>query len=242
MLRDMRTRFGGSHWGYLIAVGWPCAHIFVLVTILTFRGFQVPLGDSTVLFIATGVTPYLIFMYMSRKILEGIGANKPLIYFPSVTLFDVMISRAIVEMITSFATTACVVIVLMCLGVDFVPAYPSQALIAFFSIVLFATGIGIINANIVLLFPGWSMGYVLIVIAGYSLSGVFFLPDLIPEKVFYYLGWNPMLQNISWFRSAFYPGYGESVAKIYSLMSGLFAIWTGLMLERFVMRKKITSI
>lgn len=242
MLRDMRTRFGGSHLGYIVAVGWPCAHIFVLVAILTFRGLPAPLGDSTVLFIATGTTPYITFMYTSRKIMEGISANKPLIYFPAVSLFDVIISRALVELITCFATTVCVVFVLACLGVDFIPAYPSEALFAYASTILFSIGVGIINANIFLVFPGWGMGYVLIIIAGYSLSGVFFLPDLTPERVYHYLSWNPMLQNISWFRVAFYPGYGDSVAKLYAIMSGLIVIFVGLALERYVMRKKISSI
>ena len=239
ILRDMRTRFGGSHWGYVITVGWPCAHIFTLVALLTLRGVTTPIGDSATLFVATGTTPYITFMYMSRKVMEGIVTNKPLTYFPAVSVLDIILSRLIVETITAFATTACVLAILIAIGVDGLPIYPSDALFAYFATILIAGGMGIINANIFAYFPGWAMGYVLIIIGGYSASGVFFLPELLPEKAYYYLSWNPMLQCISWFRSAFYPGYGQNVAKLYTVLVGLFLTGLGLAIERFVTRRRM---
>ena len=241
MLRDMRTRFGGSHWGYIVAVVWPCAHIFVLVAILTFRGLQSPLGGNVILFVATGTTPYITFMYMSRKVMEGVGMNKPLIYFPRVSLYDVIISRVIVEVITAFATTLCVIAALMALQVDVVPVYPTEALFAYFVTILISVGMGIINANIIVYFPGWAMGYILLIIGGYSTSGVFFVPEYMPAQVYNVLSWNPVLHCVSWFRSAFYPHYGEDVAKLYALGSGFVLVAVGLMLERFVTRHRMTS-
>ena len=37
MLRDMRSRFGGTYWGYLMQVLWPCAHLAIIVGAMTFR-------------------------------------------------------------------------------------------------------------------------------------------------------------------------------------------------------------
>lgn len=34
MLRDMRTRFGASYWGYVVVVLWPVAHIFLMVAVM----------------------------------------------------------------------------------------------------------------------------------------------------------------------------------------------------------------
>ena len=98
---------------------------------------------------------------------------------------------------------------------------------------------GIINANIFINFPGWAMGYVLIIICGYSISGVFFLPDLLPEKVFLPFSWNPMLQCIAWFRSAYYPGYGSWVAKFYTFFFGIILVMIGLTLEKFFTRTRL---
>ena len=47
ILRDMRTRFGGSLWGYGVVVLWPCVHCFVLILIYTFQKMAAPAGDST---------------------------------------------------------------------------------------------------------------------------------------------------------------------------------------------------
>lgn len=61
ILRDMRTRFGGSYWGYVVVVMWPVSHIFLLVTIFVVRGVPAPIGDSRALFFASGAVPVLVF-------------------------------------------------------------------------------------------------------------------------------------------------------------------------------------
>ena len=85
MLRDMRTRFGGSHIGYVMVVLWPVVHIFVLVAILVLRKLPSPMGLSTTLSIATGAVPCLIFQYVSREVMKSVMMNKPLTYYPQVS-------------------------------------------------------------------------------------------------------------------------------------------------------------
>ena len=46
ILRDMRTRFGASLWGYGVVVLWPCVHVFMLIAIYTFQKLAAPLGDN----------------------------------------------------------------------------------------------------------------------------------------------------------------------------------------------------
>ncbi len=67
MLRDMRTRFGGTLWGYGVVVMWPCVHIFMLIGIYTFQHLPAPVGDSAPLFFATGAVPVLIFQYIRGR-------------------------------------------------------------------------------------------------------------------------------------------------------------------------------
>ena len=68
ILRDMRTRFGASMWGYGVVVLWPCVHVFVLITIYTVQKLAAPLGDDRALFFATGAVPVLVFQYISREV------------------------------------------------------------------------------------------------------------------------------------------------------------------------------
>ncbi len=46
ILRDIRTRFGASLWGYGVIVLWPCVHVFMLIAIYTFQKLPAPLGMS----------------------------------------------------------------------------------------------------------------------------------------------------------------------------------------------------
>ena len=80
MLRDMRTRFGASYWGYVVVVLWPVAHIFLMVAVMLFRNMPSPMGNNPILFVATGAVPALVFQYTSREAMKAILVNKPLMY------------------------------------------------------------------------------------------------------------------------------------------------------------------
>ncbi len=76
MLRDMRTRFGGSLWGYGVVVMWPCVHVFSLIAIYTFQHLPIPIGHNAPLFFATGAVPVLIFQYISREVMKATLVNR----------------------------------------------------------------------------------------------------------------------------------------------------------------------
>ncbi len=84
MLRDMRTRFGGTLWGYGVVVMWPCVHILMLIAIYSFQHNARSGRNSVPLFFATGLVPVLIFQYVSREVMKATMANKPLTYYPQV--------------------------------------------------------------------------------------------------------------------------------------------------------------
>lgn len=237
MLRDMRTRFGRSHWGFLIAVGWPFAHIFMIVGIMVFRGLPTPLGYSVTLFVTTGLVPFIGFMYMSRKLMESILQNKPLLFFPHVKTTDILIARSIVEVVVFFASSILCFVLVFILGIDPLPAYPVEALMALLGTIVVSLGIGSINACIISFFVPYAMGYVLFIIGLYSLSGVFFVPEYLPPQVFDILSWNPLMHCVIWFRSAFYPGYGVNVEKAYIFTCGFALLAIGLLLDRFIVRR-----
>lgn len=237
MMRDMRTRFGRSHWGYAIAVLWPFAHVFVVAGILVFRGLPTPIGHSTLLFVTTGIVPFLTFNYMSRKVMESLAANRPLTYFPRVKTIDILLSRIVIEFVTSAASAICCMVFLALLGVDPFPVYPADAIYAFLATIVLSAGIGMLNACILVIFPPYNMGYVLIIISLYSLSGCFFVPEFLPAAAYDILSWNPLLQCISWMRSAYYPAYNPPISRIYVLVFGFALIAFGLMADRFFLRR-----
>lgn len=237
MLRDMRTRFGGSHLGYAVVVFWPVVHTFMLVSIYYFRKVPAPIGESAVLFFASGAVPCLIFQYISREVMKAVIMNRPLTYYPQVKLVDLVFARILVEIVTGFLGLLIVFSILIALHIDPRPANPTMAMCAYLAAILLGIGVGTVNVAIVSFFPGWLMGYAIFNVLLYVTSGVFFLPNYLPEQIYSILKWNPAAQIIEWVRLAYYPELDVSIDYIYVLMFGVVSLSIGLLLERQVVRK-----
>lgn len=239
MLRDMRTRFGRTIWGNLIVVIWPTAHVIIIVATMAIRHMAAPLGESLVLFIFTGMGPMVVFMYLSRKMMEGILMNRPLLSFPDVKFLDICLSRATVEIMNIAASIVITMVILISIGDNPIPEHPATAVAALCGTFLFALGIGFVNANVVVLLPPYAIGYALITILMYGLSGVFFVPDGMPQELYDVFMWNPMTNAIMWFRSAYYPGYGADASPLYVVMSGGCLLLIGLLWEKTLTKKAL---
>ncbi len=237
MLRDMRTRFGASLWGYGVVVLWPCVHVIMLITIYTFQKLPAPLGDDRAMFFATGAVPVLVFQYISREVMKSVIINRPLTYYPQVKLFDLLFSRILVEIVTGFLALIVIASVLVAMGTNPVPAYPFTAVCGYIAAIILGIGVGTINVAIIGFFPGWLLGYALFSIILYVSSGVMFLPSFLPDKIYYWMKYNPALQVSEWIRSAYYPTAGIQVDYLYVLMFGLTCITIGLFLVKTVVSK-----
>ncbi|CAM3065246.1 Polysialic acid transport protein KpsM [Methylobacterium mesophilicum] len=237
ILRDMRTRFGASIWGYAVVVLWPCVHVFMLIAIYTFQKLAAPLGDSRPLFFATGAVPVLVFQYISREVMKSVMMNRPLTYYPQVKIFDLVFSRILVEIVTGFLALLVVSSVLVASGTNPIPTNPIVAVSGYLAAIILGIGIGTINVAIIGFFPGWMIGYALFSIIMYVSSGVMFLPSFMPDKVYYWMKFNPALQCAEWVRSAYYPYAGIQVDYLYVIMFGLTAASIGLLTIKHVVSK-----
>lgn len=237
MLRDMRTRFGGSYWGYLLVVLWPVAHIFVMVAIMVFRNMPSPMGDNPILFVATGAVPALVFQYTSREAMKAVLVNRPLTYYPQVKIFDLMLARFIVEAVKGFQGLIIVFVILLMLGVNPMPDDVAQAIGGYCAALLLGLGFGAINIGIMSFFPPWLFGYIFLTIIVYTTSGVFFLPHMLPTEIYEIMKWNPIVEIIEWVRLGYNPRLGVSVDYFYVLSWGFGSLFIGLIMERTVVRR-----
>jgi capsular polysaccharide transport system permease protein len=235
MLRDIKTRFFGNEFGFLIIMAWPISHILILLAINTSLGRVAPYGDSPALWFATGIIPFMAFSYMSRFIMTGIIMNRPLLVFPAVKITDILFARAIVEILNA----GCVVLIMMSIfyfqDIDFVPLDVVQASCALAAAMLLGLGFGVISAVIAVPMHGWMIGQNLLMIILWMASGVLFVPDALPEIARVPLSYNPVLHIVEWMRSAYYEGYGANIlSKTYVLTWGSTMLFLGLVLERLV--------
>lgn len=236
MLRGVRSRFFGNGLGFLaISVGLPMFHVLGLVTLYTLTGRMAPVGDSTVLFFATGLIPYVTFNYVARWTMIGTALDRTLLAFPIVRVLDLLISRVFIEFLGSFLALMCIVVIIWLAGSDPMPRDFVQAAYAYGAAALLGVGVGLFNGIMGLIFRGWLVGYTAMQIPIYISSGIIFVPDSLPERARYFLSFNPVLHAVEWMRSAYYPGYGSLILdKNYLLAWGFCAVFLALVIERHV--------
>ena len=234
ILRDVQTRFFGTALGFVLAIAWPVSHIFIVLLVNSALGRAPPYGDSAALFFATGLLPFMCFQYMARFTVLGVIMNKPLLGFPIVKVADILIARAILEVLNAAVVVIVTVVILTIMGVDVWPPRPIEAMYAMLACLLLGLGFGLVNGVIAGIFPFWFTPFSLSQIILWMASGVIMVPDDLPATARYWLSWNPILVGVEWMRSAFYQGFGlgELLDKQYVLGFAAVSIFIGLLMER----------
>jgi capsular polysaccharide transport system permease protein len=187
-----------------------------------------------VVFFATGLVPFFTFAYMSRLTMYSLVINRPLLVFPAIKVLDIILARALLEILASCSSIILLLVIFWYLGIDFTPPDPVEASYALGAAMLLGAGFGILNGIIAMAAPTWMTGYALVIIILYMVSGVVFVPDTLPETIRYYVSFNPTLQTIEWMRSAYYDGYSSILDKRYAVSWGVATIFAGLIVERLV--------
>jgi capsular polysaccharide transport system permease protein len=233
MLRNIRTRFFGTGLGFLIALSWPLVHIGILLLISVGFGRSAPYGDNMALFFATGLVPFMAWLYISRYMMVSVQHTRPLLAFPAVKILDILFAGAILEVLSFSCSIIALAVVLVAFGTDLTPLYPEQAALALATAMLLGLSWGVLNSLILMAAPIWMTVSSLFTIFVYTTSGIFFVPANLPETLRYYLSFNPLLQVIEWMRSAYYDGYGtELLDKQYPVGFALVLLFIGLAAER----------
>jgi capsular polysaccharide transport system permease protein len=242
MLREARTRYGRTRAGYLWAILEPVVHISALSLIYTFKLAAVPLGNSVILFLATGLATFLGFRRVMMRTEGGYGSNEALLSFPIVHVMDAFLGRALLELATWVAVSFILFTVLILSGIAPVPN--SVLLLIEAVIALFAIGfgvglfLGIVSEFMPSLQAIWNVPFRLL----YLTSGIFFLPDRMPPAMRDILAWNPILHGIALFREGYYRGYESHILDVgYLYTWAVASVLCGLLLEKLT-RKQLRNL
>lgn len=235
ILRDMRTRFGRSFFGWVIMVLWPLTHLFFIMMGYLFAHRVAPVGTSVTVFVGTGVLPYILCLYPARMIMLCLLQNQPLLLFPPVKAFDVIVARSILEIINAFW-----VVFLFCLGlfifdIDFLPYDYTDAVFAILATIYLGLSIGFISAILIKLTRAWMAIQIGLLIAAYIASGALVPITLAPPWMRDILWFNPLLHCVEWLRAAYYDGFGtDMLNRGYLLGYATVLLLVGFVTERAV--------
>lgn len=218
VLRETKVTFGAVQMGYLWAILEPVLGTAILTFVFSFVTRHPPIGTSFALFFATGIITFQLYSKLSSSLMAVFEANRGLMAYPLVKEVDVVLARFL--LITM--TYAFVYIVffggLIALGLADFPARLHIVMMAIVFVALLGLGAGLINAVLLLLWPTWRRIEAIITRPLFFVSGVFFIPDVFPPDIRYYLSWNPLMHAIDWLRTGYYPAYTSETLDVPYLM------------------------
>lgn len=233
MLRETKTRYGRSRFGYLWAVVEPTIYIgFFLAIRSLVRGATGAFGDSLILFLITGLIVVRVFLAVSSFTTASITANKALLTYPPVKPIDVIVARFLLESLTMlFVAVAFLSVIALVLERNILPNYVNFAtalLVTFF----LAGSMGLFNAVLTVLFSTWQQIWSVLRLPLVIMSGIFYLPTELPPQYQDILWWNPVLHCVEWLRTGAYVTYKPLLDHAYPLVFALLFLAAGLAMER----------
>lgn len=229
MMHDIKTRYFGNGLGMLFSMAWPMAHMGVILAMNS--GRIAPYGDSIVLYAATGVIPFMAFNYPSRFLCVGTVNNRQFLNYTIINVFDIILSRAVLELMSFCVVIFLFLIVLtLLLDINVVPVDVPGAIEALFAALFLGIGIGFLNSVIALLWPFWITASVLIIILFWATCGLLINPNQLPNPYRFYMSFNPTLHAVEWMRMSYYPGYVSLVLdKTYLIDVGMYCLASGVL-------------
>lgn len=231
MLREMSTRYGRSPGGYVWAIIEPMGTIFLLAIGFSLIIRSPSLGNSFVLFYATGFLPFHIYQQLALMVARSLTFSRPLLYYPAVSWFDAVLARAILHALTGIMVSYLIMMVILAFTetravLDITPILLAGAL----AIVL-GIGIGVLNCALTGLYPTWELIWSIATRPLFLASGIIFVYEDMPRVVQEFLWYNPLLHLTGIIRSGFYPMYApQYVSVTFVVISALIPAALGLML------------
>jgi capsular polysaccharide transport system permease protein len=239
LLRETRATFGTSQIGYAWAILTPAIGISLLVFIFSHVGRTAPFGNSLALFFATGFLTVEFFNRLSTTLMTGIEANKSLLTYPLVGEIDVLIARSLLISMTYTLIMTLFFGGLWALDLAQAPRNPERFVQAFLATAYLGTSFGIFNAAVIGIWDSWRHIEKILTRPLIFISGVFYVPALLPFEAMDILWWNPVIHLVEWFRTAFYPTYPTTLlTPWWPLTVATTLLLAGLIIERTTRDKR----
>lgn len=220
VLRDLMMRYGRDNVGFAWVILEPLLLTVGVMIVWSFTMGASKQGVKVVEFILTGYMPLTLWRHMTNGPIGIFRRSAPLLYHRSITLFDILIARQVLEFISASAAFLVVWGFLYAVGIVSAIARPDLLLVGWAMMAWLAFGVGAIIATLTersetaerFIQP---IQYVIL-----PLSGAFFMVDWLPSFAQHAVLLNPMVHCYEVFRAGF---FGDTVTTHYD--TAYFAPW-----------------
>jgi len=204
ILRETKTRYGNYKIGFLWALIEPLVGVTVFVMIFANLRNDSPSGMPLVAFMLVGFCCYGLFRDPWGSLQGSISNSRHLLTFPQVTTFDIILARAILEVLVCFFVLGFLLYMAYLAGFEVRCENPLGVLVACCLLAILGTGAGFLFASLEPLIPSVKQITQVLNRPLYFGSGLFYTADTIPEAARDYLLYNPLLHIMELLRSEFF--------------------------------------
>lgn len=224
----------------ILGVLEPLVLILVLAGLWYLLGHRThaPVGDSPVLFYATGLLPlYLFIAIANRGTRDWMSSSRR---FPAERRLDLYFVAIMLRLIDYILVGTLLFGLLYAYGVsDARPNNYNSVFAALAAIAMLGFGWGILQVTLRNVFPIWAYLNTAFMRSLILFSGIFFVPETLPPNIRYPISFNPMMQAIELFKNGFFPNYAAlTLDRTYLFGCAIALVLMGLVLERITRRSQ----
>lgn len=214
MLREMSTRYGRTPGGYVWAILEPIGALLVMTVVFSILLRSPPLGNSFILFYASGYLVFTIYANIAGQVQGAINFSKPLLMYPAVSWIDALLARFCLNLLTNITIVAIVFFGIF----HFTDATATLNFGPLIFGVLLAAGLGLgigtLNCLLEGLFPAWGQLWGIVTRPLFLVAGVIFIYEDMPQSVQSVLWYTPWVHITGLFRIGIYPTYTPDYISI----------------------------
>ena len=214
MRRERITRFAGGKlseiWVYITPIFW----IALVAGAFGILGRIVPITTDPALFVASGILPYAIFRQSITSMMRCIVANRLVLVMPSVSIPEVLIATAALELFTSFITS---ILVFSGISIIYGSSFPNQienVVLAIFTAWLIGVSLGCLFVSFGTISDTVTRSVPIILRPVFWVSGVFYISAELPANILEILSYNPLLHSIEFLREGYFFSYNAVISSV----------------------------
>lgn len=214
ILRELHTRFGRQNIGYLWLFTEPLLLAFAVALLHSQRHLPVANGVLSIPFAIAGYTLFIMFRSMVSRAETMLEANRPLLNHRQVTILDMAVARALLELASTTAVLVLLLIGAWLVGLanppaDIVAVAGAVVLLGWFS---FAVAMVVIALGHESPMAGRLIHPLLYL--SMPLSGAFFAMPWLPAGLRETAAWIPTVPIFELMRVGLFDGYPDADASL----------------------------
>lgn len=214
ILREMITRFGRHNIGFLWMFVEPMMFSIGITILWTYIGGHAKGTIPVAGFALTGYSAIVAWRNSVGRTSSSIKANKALLYHRVVTIFDIAISRALLEWAAVTVSFVTLTIVFTELGLMNLPVDPLQAVIAWVLLGWFVIAAGLIAVYLDERSEIFERVWHVTMYLTLPFTGAFTMVSWLPEAAQTILLYSPMVNAVEMLREGY---FGSGINAKYSI-------------------------